>query len=469
MPGISPVMNISDPTQSPATPPFAGGSIPGLPIGQPGQPITRPSFLQAFLANLGPALAGGLAQTGDPRFPFGSGLPGALQGIQQQTQRNREFGLQQQQLAQQARAQASTQAYQAAETSRLQQLTPLDVKQKQLEGDLLQAQVGFFGNPSNLDNAVGSATQSLGKLTTAEQAQIDAAKQDARLKRSFDPITKAVTTISQDRIQTERGNLDPAKRELNDYLNNPNLDKGIKKDAATFVAWKAKQNPAAITLGNILPAGSALDQQAELYSQTHELPAGLTRSPGTTAAIIARAAQLHPDNVLAQSQAQFEGDKKSLANLQKNFDQVTAFENTAIKNLDQVAKTGAKVPDLGSRFANVPVRSINAKMLGTKEMAAFRTALLTAQTEAAKVLTSANANGVLSNQARDEAEAVLDGNLPFPAMMASINQLKTDFGNRHSAYQQQIDQIKGRMSNKPSGTPPPGANVISLKDFLNKP
>src|SRR5690242_9374787 len=99
---------------------------------QPGAPITRPSFLSAFLANLGPALAGGLAQTGDPRFPFGSGLPGSLQGIQRQTQINREYGLQQQSLAMQRQAQASTQALQGAEVLRLQQTTQLEVKEKQL-------------------------------------------------------------------------------------------------------------------------------------------------------------------------------------------------------------------------------------------------------------------------------------------------------------------------------------------------
>jgi hypothetical protein len=78
-------------------------------------------------------------------------------------------------------------------------------------------------------------------------------------------------------------------------------------------------------------------------------------------------------------------------------------------------------------------------------MAQFRTALLTAQTEAARVLNSASANGVLSDQARKEAMDVLNGNLPYKSMVASINQLKTDFGNRHVSYAQQIADIKGRI------------------------
>lgn len=218
------------------------------------------------------------------------------------------------------------------------------------------------------------------------------------------------------------------------------------KDAADFLAWKAKQSPAAITMQNMLPAGDALDQAAEKYSQTGQLPAGFNRSPQTTASIIKRSAELHPNQVLAANSAEYKANQSSLTSLQKNFDSVSAFENTAIKNLDQVALTGSKIPDLGARFANVPVRKITADMIGTPEMAQFRTALLTAQTEAAKVLGSANASGVLSDSARHEAQEVLDGNLPFPAMMATINQLKTDFGNRHQSYATQIADIKQRLS-----------------------
>src|SRR5207248_2453410 len=127
------------------------------------------------------------------------------------------------------------------------------------------------------------------------------------------------------------------KQEFNDYLNNPSLDKGIKKDAATFASWKAKQSPAALTLNNMLGKageGSALDQAAERYSQTNELPAGFARSPGTTAAIIKRSAELHPDQNLSANKATFAADTAALKKVQTTFDQMNAFEGTALKNLD---------------------------------------------------------------------------------------------------------------------------------------
>lgn len=446
--------------RQPGTPNTLSPGDPNVSNASPGAPITRPSFLQAFLANLGPALAGGLAA--QPGQPFGTGLSGALQGTQQAEQLRWQRQVQGSQLAlQQAAAQRQQQLSQAqiaetqAQTSRLQQLTPLDVRQKQLETDLMQGQIQFFANPGNLQGAAAQSTQSLGPLSPAEQAQLGAATKDAQLKRSFDPINTAVQKIAQDRFQVEKADETSG---FKDYLNNPALDKGVKKDRATFIAWKAKQNPMAVIAGNMLPAGPALDQQAQLYAQTHELPQGLARSPGTITAIINRAAQLNPEGNLAGNQATFKADQASLSSLQKNFDQVTAFENTAIKNLDQVVKAGAKIPDLGTRFGNIPVRSISSNMLGTPDMARFKAALLTAKNEAARVLTTANASGVLSDEARKEASDVLDGNLPYPAMLAAISQLKTDFANRHSSYQQAIGSIKSRMGGKPAS----GNRVIDL-------
>ncbi len=257
------------------------------------------------------------------------------------------------------------------------------------------------------------------------------------------------------------------------------------KTPADFMAYKATLVPqfnfniAAQTGAGKTPAAvaqqfgmspEAFDQAAEKYYQTGTMPQMGRGAQGMALqrAIMNRTGELHPGASLAAGSAEYASNKASLSKLQTNFDQVNAFENTALKNLDQVAQTGAKVPDLGVRFANVPVRLITGSMLGTPEMAAFRTALLTAQAESAKVLNSANANGVLSDSARHEAQDVLDGNLPFPAMMASINQLKTDFANRHQSYGDQINDIQQRMGGKGGGqsgvaqyTPPAGSKTAT--------
>lgn len=229
------------------------------------------------------------------------------------------------------------------------------------------------------------------------------------------------------------------------------LKKNPGKGPSDFLLWKQKNSPQAIVMNNQLGGdknSAALDFAADNYRKTGQLPAGFSRSPGTTSAIIARAAELDKQAGgmgIATNKSELEANRKSLDSLQKNFDQVSAFENTAKKNLDLVLSKASAVPDLGARFANTPIRMINEKMLGTKEMAEFRAALATAQAETAKVLNSSNASGVLSDTARKELEDIMSGNLSYSALKGQVETFKQDMNNRHESYRMQINDIKGRI------------------------
>lgn len=231
------------------------------------------------------------------------------------------------------------------------------------------------------------------------------------------------------------------------------LKKNPGKGASDFLLWKLHNSPAAMVMGNQLAGtqnADALDFAANAYRQTLQLPAGLARSPGTTQAIIARAAQLDQQAGGAggaANKALLAASADSLKKLQTNFDQVSAFEQTAKNNIDLLQEVAQKIPDLGTRFANVPVRMISGSIIGTDNQAAFKTALNTAQTEAAKVLNSSNASGVLSDSARHELQDVIDGNVPYSALVASLNTLKQDMHNRHESYQLQIQDAQNRIKN----------------------
>lgn len=192
---------------------------------------------------------------------------------------------------------------------------------------------------------------------------------------------------------------------------------------------------------------AAFDQTAEKYFTTGQLPP-IGRSPNAIAMnrdLMSRAAELHPNASIAENSAAYKANAASLASLQRNYDQVQAFEQTAEKNMDLLQQTAQRIPDWGTRYANIPVRMVNSRMLGTANMAAFKTALATAQTEAAKVLNSSNASGALSDSSRHELQDIIDGNATLPAMMASLNTLKQDMANRTQAYQMQISDIQGRL------------------------
>ncbi len=304
----------------------------------------------------------------------------------------------------------------------------------------------------------------MGEKEQFEQAQ-EAQKTKATAQEAQAKAQSAQTSAAEFQAKLPGGPLANVEQaEMADYLR-----KNPGKGPSDFLAWKAKQTPNAVILGNQLGqggAGSALDQAAQRYSQTGELPAGFSRSPGTTSAIIKRAAEMNPNADIAANKATFNADKSALQKVQTQFDLVNAFEGTALKNLDLYAQTAAKIPDLGSRFANVPLRMITGKMIGTDNMAALNAARNTAASEVAKVLSSATGSGVLSDTQKKEAQDVIDGNLPLSATLAVVNTLKTDMANRHQSYQDDVNAIRGRLGAQPQN--PQNTTPSGPTDFFSQ-
>ena len=251
------------------------------------------------------------------------------------------------------------------------------------------------------------------------------------------------------------------------------LKKNPGKGPSDFVAWKAKQAPLAqLSILNATGSGkapedvakqfgmspTAFDQTAEKYWTTGSLPP-IGRGGGGQAlnkALMNRAAELHPEGAIAANSAEYKANSESLKKLQSSYDTVTAFENTANKNINMLKNIAKKVPDLGTKFANVPVRMVTGNMIGTDNMSAFKTALLPVQTEAAKILNSANLSGQLSDSSRHELQEIVDGNVPYSALVASLNVLQQDFESRKSSTKDQIDEIQRRLSGKPAASPTGG-------------
>ncbi len=143
----------------------------------------------------------------------------------------------------------------------------------------------------------------------------------------------------------------------------------------------------------------------------------------------------------------------SLESLQKNADQVSAFENTAGKNLDVFLRTAQPILDSGSPWINKPLRAVDVGALGSADQAAFNAARVTAVTEIAKVLNSSNASGVLSDSARSEVQHLIGPDATLKQIYSAANILKQDMANRHQAYQQQLGEIRARSAG--GGTTPP--------------
>ena len=208
--------------------------------------------------------------------------------------------------------------------------------------------------------------------------------------------------------------------------------------------------------------GSALDQSAERYSQTGELPSGFARSPGTMTAIIKRAAELHPDQNIAGNKAVYGATKTALTQLQAQASKVDAFESTAGKNLDLFLKTAQPIIDSGSPWINTPLRKVGAGALGSKDIAAFNTARTTAITEIAKVLNSPTGSGVLSDSARKEVEGLIGPDATLQQIVSAANILRQDMSNRHDSYQEGIESLQKQLGGASANPAPKAAPAAGM-------
>lgn len=318
----------------------------------------------------------------------------------------------------------------------------------QYPGDQAFAQMGLALKTH--DQLVKEAADQLGMAKTkAETAKDTAQAAEATANEKLN--TAKAAFYAQNGLTP---GISPEEAGLASYLkNNPG------KTPQDFLAWRAKLAPTAtFNLQAGLLSDQAKQMAAQNYQQTGQLPAGM-RSPAMGAQILNQAAAGGPVNI-AGNKATYQANADSLKSMQKNFDNVTAFENTAGKNLDQFLGAAKKMVDTGSPFLNTPVRMLNDKMIGSENMAAVNAARTTALTEIAKVLSSANAgSGVVSDSARHEVEGLISPNATLKQIYAAATILKQDMANRHAAYADQLQQIKSRMGgSQPSNGNSGGSN-----------
>jgi len=196
----------------------------------------------------------------------------------------------------------------------------------------------------------------------------------------------------------------------------------------------------------------ALDESARVYNQTRQLPPGFGAAGiARQTAIMNRAAQLDPTAALAANQATYKADSATLTNLQKTEGTLSAFENTAGKNLDQFLSIASKVPDTGSPWVNQPLRTVNAKGLGNADQAAFNAARDVALREIARVTNDPKLSGALTDTARKEVLGLIPADATFAQIKRVAAVLKQDMANVHAGMTEQIGTVKARLGANPNG------------------
>lgn len=203
---------------------------------------------------------------------------------------------------------------------------------------------------------------------------------------------------------------------------------------------------------DLSPAG--LDAAAQMYAQTGQLPPmGMGAAAGSARTrIINRAAELFPGLNVASNKAGYNADAGSLSTMQKQRDAISAFENTAQKNIDQFLKVANAVPDTGIPLLNTPARWV-AGAAGSEAQAKYAAARQVAISEIAKIVQNPALTGVLSDSARHEIEVFNPQSATLKQTVAVMNLLKQDMKNRADSLDTQLKDIRGRIGGAQNATP----------------
>ncbi len=332
------------------------------------------------------------------------------------------------------------------ETEQKRQMGPFQVTQAQetarkttLEADELQRKLDMIKNTKPSD-----------VLALVDQV----VPPDVKANRALNLRTKFMVTAklnqgdfagAQDVIKTAASEM----RQL-EVATDPRVQAG---KIAVTVAGAAGRANAVADAGGLTE--DDYQRAGEQYIRTGVMPA-LGRDSVTRSRIVkagnqwARDNGLNPQDVVTM-QAAYAGDKDSLKKFQAQRDQISAFEQTARKNLDLFLNAASKIPDTGVPWLNTPLRNLNANLIGSENMAAVNAARQIANNEIAKVTSGGGLGGVLSDSARHEIGAYNPQNATFAQTLAVAKILKADMANRMGSMDATLSEIKGRIGGQQQG------------------
>lgn len=152
--------------------------------------------------------------------------------------------------------------------------------------------------------------------------------------------------------------------------------------------------------------------------------------------------------------------KQALGQLEKNRANITAFEKTANANADLALQQSELTDRTGSPVVNRWVLAGRKSIAGDPQVAKFDLAVRTFINEYARVTTTVTGGGVTSDTARKEIEATLNSAQTKEQVKQVISLAKQEMNNRIKAYDDQVGELRGRMSipnSGPTPTPAPTA------------
>lgn len=219
---------------------------------------------------------------------------------------------------------------------------------------------------------------------------------------------------------------------------------GVDKSATTNVIHLSQKDSADARSG---PSDESSRRSANQYLISGERPASSIGGQKAKEKFNQTVADLQQelgitDGEVAAQHSRYKALSRELSTLQNQQGVMESAEETAGINLDRAIGIMKGVTDSKSPLLNKALRSIDRKILGKEEQAAFDAAIKVASVEIAKVLSNmgGTGNGVLSDSARKEAEDLLHSDYSFKSLLRVSQVLRQDMQTRRHSVQNSINK-----------------------------
>ena len=197
-----------------------------------------------------------------------------------------------------------------------------------------------------------------------------------------------------------------------------------------------------------------LEPWAQAISEGRAVPPlGMGKS-GVRDYLIRRAGQISNEREqaggpgLSEASINYKAVQTAASSLTRMRASVAAFEQTAQKNLDIVLEQSKKTDRSGVPWIDRWVQA-GKRGTGDPEIVKLDAAIRTASSEVAKVVTSANLAGALSDSARHEIDAMLNPAMSPEQIQAVIGVMKRDMNNRITSLDAELKTLRSQASLKP--------------------
>jgi hypothetical protein len=213
----------------------------------------------------------------------------------------------------------------------------------------------------------------------------------------------------------------------------------------------------------VLPKETA-DFYAEKYLASGDVPSIGYGKDGAAhkAQILSRAAEMAKERGISPGdsnvfKATVKSEQSNLTKLTVSQSALKSFENTAVKNGDDMLRLAGKASLGGVPLWNRYVNATRDQIQGDPELKTFETQVKLFSTEVAKILTSPGLGGQLTDSARHEVDGLINKDMTLEQLRQVHAQLRKDFIYRDQSLQQEIDQTRAIISDpakawKPAAT-----------------